>query len=259
MPDPEVQATFGAFISLSCVCVLRELEPYRIDSDDIVSILSQWLLFIFMAVLLLIRVGVVDKIPDVLLGMVLMVLIFGLAGITIKSINDDYKSMTQKVAMISPKRESQRSHHVSAGGGQQGGGHYSQGGGQYSMHRRGGGHHRGGSSGSDDDDEAGEGKEPENDDSTSPSKADASPKAPEEIRGGMPTMRLPTTSVQMLPVLQPSNGVPVSTVPTIPTVPTVPTVMMMQTAPMTPVMTMQTAHPQHVMTMQTVQSQDITN
>ena len=211
MPDPEVQATFGAFISLSCVCVLRELEPYRIDSDDIVSILSQWLLFIFMAVLLLIRVGVVDKIPDVLLGMVLMVLIFGLAGITIKSINDDYKSMTQKVAMISPKYE------------------------------------------------AGEGKEPENDDSTSPSKADASPKAPEEIRGGMPTMRLPTTSVQMLPVRQPSNGVPVPTVPTIPTVPTVPTVMMMQTAPMTPVMTMQTAHPQHVMTMQTVQSQDITN
>ena len=198
-------------MSLSCVCVLRELEPYRIDSDDIVSILSQWLLFIFMAVLLLIRVGVVDKIPDVLLGMVLMVLIFGLAGITIKSINDDYKSMTQKVAMISPKYE------------------------------------------------AGEGKEPENDDSTSPSKAGASPKAPEEIRGGMPTMRLPTTSVQMLPVRQPSNGVPVPTVPTIPTVPTVPTVMMMQTAPMTPVMTMQTAHPQHVMTMQTVQSQDITN
>ena len=94
LSDPEVQSTFGAFVSLICVCVLREFEPYRISSDDTVGVLSQWMLFIFMSILLLVRVDVVEKIPDVLLGLVLVFIVFGLFGIAIKQVYDDYKTMS---------------------------------------------------------------------------------------------------------------------------------------------------------------------
>jgi len=100
LSDPEVQSTFGAFISLICVCTLREFEPYRIDSDDTVGVLAQWMLFIFMSILLLVRVHVVDKIPDVLLGTALIFIVFGLVGISVKSIYDDYKNMATKVQPV---------------------------------------------------------------------------------------------------------------------------------------------------------------
>lgn len=100
LSDPEVQSTFGAFISLICVCTLREFEPYRIDSDDTVGVLAQWMLFIFMSILLLIRVHVVDKIPPVLLGTALISIVFGLLSISVKSIYNDYKNMATKVQPV---------------------------------------------------------------------------------------------------------------------------------------------------------------
>ena len=78
LKTPEVQATFGAIIALCCVVVTREKAPYRMDSDDAVGLATQWLLFIFMSMLLLLRVGVIQYIPQVLIGWLLLLLGVGL-------------------------------------------------------------------------------------------------------------------------------------------------------------------------------------
>ena len=109
LSDPEVQATFGAFISLICVVTIREFEPYRIDSDDTVAILSQWLLFIFMTILLLIRVGTVEKIEPWMMGTALVIIVAGLIGVAIKSVYDDYKGMTTKVQTLEPDQDDDES------------------------------------------------------------------------------------------------------------------------------------------------------
>ena len=83
--SPNVQCTFAAMVALVSVVIQRELEPYRIQSDGLVAMVAQWVIFLWLSGLLLLRVGVLSSLPPLLVGTLLILTALGVlcvAGIS---------------------------------------------------------------------------------------------------------------------------------------------------------------------------------
>jgi hypothetical protein len=64
--------------------VQREFDPYLKESDNAVSLLAQWLLYLWLNGLLLIRVGVLARVPPLCTGTFLVIIAFGVVVWTVR-------------------------------------------------------------------------------------------------------------------------------------------------------------------------------
>jgi hypothetical protein len=100
-----VQATFATTFTLVAMCVQSQHPPYLKESDSLVSYYSTWILFMWLHTLLLIEFGVLDVIPRVLIGTVLVFVSLMFVFISLNSSNfnwDDVKDISEDVNGMGP-------------------------------------------------------------------------------------------------------------------------------------------------------------
>ena len=100
-----VQATFATTFTLVAMCVQSQHPPYLKESDSLVSYYSTWILFMWLHTLLLIEFGVLDVIPRVLIGTVLVFVSLMFVFISLNSSNfnwDDAKDISEDVNGMGP-------------------------------------------------------------------------------------------------------------------------------------------------------------
>ena len=106
-----VQAGFANLITLVAIAVQREAHAYRRNSDNIVALLSQWLIIVWVSILQLFLSGAFESIPDVLVGLVPVLATIALVGWAFRTVvNETHTKLVQNdnTATVAGKDAPQR-------------------------------------------------------------------------------------------------------------------------------------------------------